>query len=1139
MIETLSGPGDEPAAVVADATFQHLREAVMAGLPNGRRLLAIRRVEAALDQAETAAQAILTTSTPERVDEALGSLAAGAWHSLEDAAGADPAERLRQLQAAWSSGTLRGQQRRLFERFVVASSLRERLRARHPDAVHQPANSEPLPNVEAPVDGLSDHLGHAIETDEPRYLDETLALIMATQRRGLAIPNGPEAAARWQVLTHTYAGEMPAPERSLFERNMTAWAIQTRLRAAHPELLDPEPPPTEDETRLLALLEKRAPALREAQAHTVPGSITADWLETLAGLLAQYDATLTETQAGNRNRPLLCFYMASAAFALGRGREQMLQPRAAREAYARAGELYEDGGEPEDAAVAREKAAWLGFALRADVDGGSFDDLRRVADGIADPLDRAAALGRLSRQATQANDHYGAMQYAEAAAAALDEAGFPDQGNGPMAAAMQVWVETAASRRTGNAVLKLIQRIGDLAMGILLARHTGTIKADPARAQAIEGANARLQAALRLLLAQSGPVMAEIDEGLRPYMTLRSAPELPDGSDFDGLLELMPQITALDAVAQDDAEPPADALSKAETLVATAERFGQPGPIAQARRVQSVLRQRGGDLEGAEAAAKAGEAALQQGGAGPEHLVDRAMFDAFLMLRSRRCQIAAASKAVERVLDLAEGAIRAIEADRYRISDPLQQGGYLTDRTIFYEMAAFSAFKLERWDSLIEVMDLFKSRAALRGRLAAPNDRSAAELAQQVADDTSAIEAASPEQRDALREHRRKVWSLLAIARMRSAAGQDLPVLTLSSVQSALAADEAVVSWLWVADGILVVLALDRARVHAERVILTDEQKEALARHVEQVRGGRMPRNSMEANVQPVAEAILPPATRAFIAGAERLIFSPHRALHLVPLHAARFDDRFLIEQAAIRYIPNLGSLLLPWQGNVTGSVVAVGINAFGRGLPPLKTAEAEAEAVAAAWRARECATTELIGASATRAAFTGLDLAECRCLHLATHGESVYATALQGDPFASRLCFADGDLEALTLAGLPLRADVVVMSACHSGQRALALPGGSELPGDDLFGLQATLFQAGVRSVIGALWTVDDASAPRILPELHRRLADGVPPEQALRAAIRAYLREPETKKAIYFWAPLFMSSIGHMPNASPGATP
>jgi CHAT domain-containing protein len=1026
-------------------------------------------------------------------------------------------------------------QRPLFERFMVAGSLQERLGARHPELARSSSDVGPPLDVETLVNGLVDILRSAVETDEPRQLDNALALVMATQRRALAIPNGPQAAARWQALARAYAGEMPVSERTLFERNMTAWAIQTRLRAAHPALLQSEPPPTDDEMRLFALLEERGPALQEAQSHTVPGAITPQWLDTLAALLARLEATLAATPASNRQRPLLCFHLASAAYALGRGREQMLQPRAALEAYARAGELYLEGGEPDDAAVAREKAAWLGFAVRADIDGGSFDDLRRVADVIPDPLDRAAALGRLSAQASQANDHHGARQYAEAAAAALSEAGFPVPGPLPIAAAMAGWVDAAAARRSGNAVLALLQRVGDQAMRILLARHTATIKADPAQAQAIEGTLTQVQAALRLLLAQSAPVMAEIEAGLRPTMELRPAPQGPDDSRLDALLDLMPLITALDAIAQDAAEPPAEARGQADALVAAAERFGQPGPIAQARRVQAVLRQRCGDLEGADAAAEAGEAVLLQGGAASQRWVDCSLFDVFLMLRACRCRIAAEAKAVERVLDLSEGAIRAIEADRYRISDPFQQGSYLADRTQFYELAAFSAFKLERWDSLLEVMDLFKSRAALRGRLADPPDQSATELALQVAQATSAIEAAAPEQSDALREHRRRLWSLLAITRMRSAAGKGLPALTLAEVQAALAADEALVSWVWVAKGVLVVLALDRGRVHAERVILTDGQKEALSCHVEQVCSGRMPRNSMQMNVQQVAEAILPTATRAFIAEAQRLVFSPHRALHLLPLHAARFDGRFLIERASIRYVPNLGSLLLPWHGVEAGATVAVGINNFGRGLPPLNEAEAEAEAVVAAWSARGHAATALIGTQATRTAFTGLDWAACRCLHLATHGESVYEAELQGDPFASRLCFADGDLEALSLAELPLRADLVVMSACHSGQRALALPGASELPGDDLFGLQAVLFQAGVRSVIGALWAVDDDSAATILPELHRQLAGGARPEQALQAAICNHLRTPEAKKAIYFWAPFFMSSMGRMPNATP----
>jgi CHAT domain-containing protein len=188
--------------------------------------------------------------------------------------------------------------------------------------------------------------------------------------------------------------------------------------------------------------------------------------------------------------------------------------------------------------------------------------------------------------------------------------------------------------------------------------------------------------------------------------------------------------------------------------------------------------------------------------------------------------------------------------------------------------------------------------------------------------------------------------------------------------------------------------------------------------------------------------------------------------------------------------------------------------------------------AVTAAWRAKDVPTTALTGAAATRAAVSALPLDQCRCMHLATHGVSVFSSDNGGDPFASRLCFRDGDVEALSVAEWPLRAELVVMSACHSGQRALELLDLRELPGDDLFGLQAALFQAGVRGVIGTLWPLDDASALAILPALHQHLAEGASPEEALRAAVCAYLRAPDGRRGVYYWAPLFMTAIGRLPD-------
>ena len=1111
---------------IDDESLRFLHYSVMAGLPNGKRLLEFRRIEAMISEVEEAIARLFSISAPDRINAALGAIATAAWDELPNDP-SPPQNRLVELWRAWSSGEMSEAQRRPYERFLTASGLQVRLRSRVQDTTIEGVAP---PDLSVPFDLLMDILGRAAETDDPRHLDATLDSILIAQRRCLAIPEGPESAARWQALNSAYRGEMPAPERELYERNMTAASLRMRLRAARPECATPEPPLTEDEIRLQSLIDKRLPAVRAAQAHTVPGSINAEGLEQLSALIAEWEATLAATPESNRRRSLLCFYIGSASWALGRGYEQSLLPEAAKKAYSQAAACYAEGGEPENAAVAREKAAALDLALRADVDGGVFEDLRRLAQGIVDPLERAMTFGRLCAQAAQANDNFQAGQYAEAAAVALEEAGFSDPGSHPVEESMADWIRAAAKRRAGNDVLKLIQRVGDLAQRILLVRHTKSVTTDPARAQFFEESLSRLQSALLFTLSQSDAVEAEIVEGLKPYIELDPTPGSVDSTSVQELQALMRDTVALSDVATAPDDPSASAQAQAEALIARAKHLGQPGPLAQTWRVMSLLKQRAGDNDGAEAAAASGEAALLPNGAEPRQLVDPTLFDLFLMCRRCRCDAAAASKAPERLLYLAEGAVRAIEANRYGISDPFQQGRFLSDRALFYNMAAFCAFKLERWDTLIEVMDLIKSRAALRGKLAPPPDQDATELAAEVTKATREIETAPAGQQESLREKRRRIWSLLAIARMRPAAGESLPTLTLAAIQSALATDEALVSWLLVAEDVLLVLAIDRSRVMAERVILDEAQKEALRLHIQTLHDPSPTITLMAANVQPVAEAMLPASVRAFTADAKRLIFSPHKSLHLVPLHAARFDGRYLIRRSSVRYIPNLGSLLIPWRGNENGDVISIGINTFGRGIEPLKNAEAEAAEVAKIWGENGASARTLIGAEATRAAFVNLDLTACRGLFLATHAQSVYSDALKQDPFASRICLADADLEALSLAELPLRADLVVMSACHSGQRALSLPGGADLPGDDLFGLQATLFQAGVRSVIAALWAVNDDSAPKIVPELHRRLARGDRPEQALQGALCTYLDTPGNDKGLFYWAPFFMSSIGRM---------
>jgi CHAT domain-containing protein len=181
--------------------------------------------------------------------------------------------------------------------------------------------------------------------------------------------------------------------------------------------------------------------------------------------------------------------------------------------------------------------------------------------------------------------------------------------------------------------------------------------------------------------------------------------------------------------------------------------------------------------------------------------------------------------------------------------------------------------------------------------------------------------------------------------------------------------------------------------------------------------------------------------------------------------------------------------------------------------------AKAEAEAVAKAHGARG---RPLI--NPTRAQFTALPLADFACLHFATHGSSVLASS--DDPMQASIWFADGPLTGWQIASLPLRAALVVLAACHSGQRAIAGRGLDRLPGDDLFGLAGALFEAGVNAVLGTLWPVQDEAAKTLVVAFHHAYAHGDDPADALCKTVRAHLAQ--RKREVFFWAPFFVSSLG-----------
>jgi CHAT domain-containing protein len=141
--------------------------------------------------------------------------------------------------------------------------------------------------------------------------------------------------------------------------------------------------------------------------------------------------------------------------------------------------------------------------------------------------------------------------------------------------------------------------------------------------------------------------------------------------------------------------------------------------------------------------------------------------------------------------------------------------------------------------------------------------------------------------------------------------------------------------------------------------------------------------------------------------------------------------------------------------------------------------------------------------------------------LLLATHGNNLADRPLESFLVLQPQEQSDGRLTAAELFETRVAADLVVMDACYSG-----LADASPLPGDDLFGLQRALLQAGARTVVAGLWDVYDGTAPELIRGLLARVAAGQAAPAALAQSQREFLKklrasgDPEPWLHPYFWA-------------------
>ncbi|NES25285.1 MAG: CHAT domain-containing protein, partial [Symploca sp. SIO3E6] len=263
--------------------------------------------------------------------------------------------------------------------------------------------------------------------------------------------------------------------------------------------------------------------------------------------------------------------------------------------------------------------------------------------------------------------------------------------------------------------------------------------------------------------------------------------------------------------------------------------------------------------------------------------------------------------------------------------------------------------------------------------------------------------------------------------------------------------------------------------------------------------------------IEPIAD-LLPSDPNA------RVIFIPQEELFLVPFPALQDESgKHLIKKHTILTAPSIQVLELTrqqrqklgsWESGVAnGEYIVVGNPTMPKVAPtpgespeplePLPGAEEEATEIASLLN-----TQAIIGSQATETAIVE-QMSKARLIHLATHGllNNLYNADIPGAIALAPSSKDDGLLTASEILNLKLNAELVVLSACNTGQ--------GRITSDGVIGLSRSLFTAGVPSVIASLWKVPDEPTAFLMKNFYKNLRKKPDKAQALRQAMLTTMNE------------------------------
>ena len=253
------------------------------------------------------------------------------------------------------------------------------------------------------------------------------------------------------------------------------------------------------------------------------------------------------------------------------------------------------------------------------------------------------------------------------------------------------------------------------------------------------------------------------------------------------------------------------------------------------------------------------------------------------------------------------------------------------------------------------------------------------------------------------------------------------------------------------------------------------------------------------------------------------IIIVPDRLFYKVPFAALEEESRkCLSESFRIRIVPSLTTLKLiqdsPADYHSQTGVLVVGdpdvgevlYNGILRWISRLPFASEEAKMIG-----KQFGTEPLVGKQATKRAVLQ-NIHSVSLIHFACHGNAERGEIVLAPPplTGRRPQEEDYLLTMENISQVQLRAKLVVLSCCHSAKGHISAEG--------VVGIARAFLGSGARSVLAALWAIEDEATEQFMSRFYENLVRGNSASESLQQAMN-WMRENGFAK-ITQWAPFML---------------